>query len=50
MHPGVIVGQLQIRGEIGWGSQRELLAKIRDVVTETAITDGWGQTIGSDAA
>ena len=50
MHPGIIVGQLQNRGEIGWGSQRELLVKIRDIVTETAITDGWGQTIGSDAA
>jgi HTH-type transcriptional regulator/antitoxin HigA len=50
MHPGIVVGQLQNRGEIGWGSQRELLIKIRDIVTETAITDGWGQTIGSDAA
>jgi HTH-type transcriptional regulator/antitoxin HigA len=50
MHPGIIVGQLQNRGEIGWDSQRELLVKIRDIVTETAITDGWGQTIGSDAA
>ena len=49
MHPGIIVGQLQIRGEIGWSAQRELLAKIRDIVTDTAITDGWGQTIGSDA-
>jgi HTH-type transcriptional regulator/antitoxin HigA len=50
MHPGIIVGQLQNRGEIGWGAQRDLLAKIRDIVTETAITDGWGQTIGADAA
>jgi HTH-type transcriptional regulator / antitoxin HigA len=50
MHPGIIVGQLQNRGEIGWDSQRELLVKIREIVTETAITDGWGQTIGSDAA
>ena len=48
MHPGVIVGQLQNRGEVGWQSHRELLVKIRDIVTETALTDGWGQTIGAD--
>jgi hypothetical protein len=45
MHPSVIVGQLQNRGEIGWDSHRELLTKIRDNVTDTALTDGWGNVV-----
>ncbi len=49
MHPGVIVGQLQHRGEIGYSAHRELLSKIRSVVTETALTDGWGRTISLES-
>lgn len=45
MHPGIIVGQLQHRGEIGYSAHRDLLAKIRTIVTDTALTDGWGRTI-----
>lgn len=45
MHPGVIVGQLQHRKEIGWSANREMLAKVRDVVTDTALTDGFGRSI-----
>lgn len=45
MHPSVIVGQLQNRGEIGWDSHRELLTKIRDNVMDTALTDGWGHIV-----
>jgi HTH-type transcriptional regulator/antitoxin HigA len=45
MHPGIIVGQLRHRGELHPGANRELVTKIRDVVTETALTDGWGRTI-----
>ncbi len=45
IHPGIIVGQLQHRGEIGYSGLRDLLVKIRDVVTETALTDGWGKSI-----
>ena len=45
IHPGIIVGQLQYRGEIGYRAMREHLAKIRDIVISTALTDGWGQTI-----
>ena len=45
MHPGVIVGQLQYLGEIGYSSNREMLVKIRDIITSTALTDGWGQSI-----
>ncbi len=42
VHPGLIVGQLQHRGEIKYSQCREMLVKIRDKVTESALTDGWG--------
>lgn len=42
IHPGIIVGQLQHRGEIGYHALREFLVKVRSIVTETALTDGWG--------
>jgi HTH-type transcriptional regulator/antitoxin HigA len=45
MHPGIIVGQLQHRREIGYHSNREMLAKVRETVTSTALTDGWGHSI-----
>jgi HTH-type transcriptional regulator/antitoxin HigA len=45
IHPGIIVGQLQHRGEIGYAANRDLLAKVRDVVLETALVDGWGHSI-----
>jgi HTH-type transcriptional regulator/antitoxin HigA len=43
IHPGIIVGQLQHRNEIGFSSNREMLIKIRALVTETALTDGWNK-------
>jgi HTH-type transcriptional regulator / antitoxin HigA len=45
IHPGIIVGQLQHRGEVGYHAHRELLAKVRSIIIETALTDGWGRTI-----
>jgi HTH-type transcriptional regulator/antitoxin HigA len=48
IHPGIIVGQLQYRGELGFHAHRELLAKVRSVVVETALTDGWGRTIAPE--
>jgi HTH-type transcriptional regulator/antitoxin HigA len=45
IHPGIVVGQLQYRGEIGYSALRNLLVKIRDVVIGTALTDGWNKTI-----
>ena len=50
IHPGIIVGQLQYRKEIGYSAQRDLLSKIRDNVIATALTDGWGQTISPSVA
>ena len=45
IHPGIIVGQLQHRGELGFKAHRDLLVKIRSIISETALTDGWGHTI-----
>lgn len=42
MHPGVIVGQLQHRGELNYSAHRAFLVKVRKMVTESAVTDGWG--------
>ena len=46
VHPGVIVGQLHGRGEIGYQALRDSLVKVRDFVTSEAMTDGWGHIIG----
>lgn len=48
IHPGIIVGQLQHRGEIGYRTNREMLIKIRDYITSVAVTDGWGFSIGPE--
>jgi len=45
MHPGIIVGQLQYRGEIGYGTHKSTLVKIRDFVVSEALTDGWGHSV-----
>jgi HTH-type transcriptional regulator / antitoxin HigA len=45
MHPGIIVGQLQHRKELGYMALREVLVKIREHVISTALTDGWGNSI-----
>jgi HTH-type transcriptional regulator/antitoxin HigA len=44
IHPGIVVGQLQHRGEISYAHNREMLAKVRDIVTRASLTDGWGST------
>lgn len=48
IHPGIIVGQLQHRGEISFGANREMLAKVRSYLISTALTDGWGSTVPND--
>lgn len=42
VHPGIVVGQLQHRGEIPYSHQREMLVKVRHLLTDAALTDGWG--------
>jgi len=44
IHPGIIVGQLQFRGEIRYSHSREMLVDVREILIETALTDGWGHT------
>lgn len=45
MHPGIVVGQLQRRSELGWKAHRHFLVKVRSIITQTALTDGWGQSM-----
>jgi HTH-type transcriptional regulator / antitoxin HigA len=42
VHPGLVVGQLQYRKMIPYSHSREMLARIRHVLTEVALTDGFG--------
>jgi HTH-type transcriptional regulator / antitoxin HigA len=42
VHPALIVGQLQFRGEIPYTHFHKHLIKVREIVTQTALTDGWG--------
>jgi len=42
VHPGIVVGQLQYRGEVPWSSFRPMLEKVRHIVVASALTDGWG--------
>ncbi len=43
IHPGIVNGQLQHLGHVGWQVNREMLVKVRDLITTAAITDGWGK-------
>lgn len=43
VHPGIVVGQLQHRKQIHWSYYRDMLDKVRNIITQTALTDGWGQ-------
>lgn len=43
VHPGIVLGQLQHRGVVGWSTGRDLLVSVRECVTSAASTDGWGR-------
>ena len=45
IHPGIIAGALQHRGEIDWSANRHMLVKVRDILISGAMTDGWGVRI-----
>lgn len=45
VHPGIIVGQLQHRKEIGYNTHHASMAKVRELATLTAFTDGWGHPV-----
>lgn len=42
IHPSLVLGQLQYRGEVPWKNLTRLHAKVRGIVTEAAVCDGWG--------
>ena len=44
VHAGIVVGQLQFRKEIPYSHNRKLLVGVRDIITQTALTDGWGNS------
>jgi len=44
VHPGIVVGQLQYRQEFGYTHYRAMLDKVRHIITQSALTDGWGHT------
>jgi HTH-type transcriptional regulator/antitoxin HigA len=46
IHPGIVVGQLAFRKEIGYSHSREMLDKIRDIIVDATLTDGWSQSLG----
>ena len=48
VHPGIIIGQLQHLGEIGYHAHRDVLVKVRSLVIEHALTDGWGKSVSPD--
>jgi HTH-type transcriptional regulator / antitoxin HigA len=43
VHPGIVVGQLQHRKQISYAHNREMLVKVRAIITSTTLTDGWGK-------
>lgn len=47
VHPGIVVGQLQhsSRNELNYSQHRDLLVKVRDIITSTTLTDGWGHSL-----
>ena len=45
VHPGVVVGQLQHRNLIHWSFHKEMLEKVRAIVTASVLTDGFGNKL-----
>ena len=45
VHPAIVVGQLQHRGEIPFTSSKSMLVKVRDLLTNRILTDGWGNLL-----
>lgn len=44
VHPAIVIGQLQHKGAIHWSHSREFLVKVRDIITTSALTDGWANS------
>lgn len=41
VHPGLVVGQLQFRDEVPYTHFHKHLVKVREIITQSALTDGW---------
>jgi HTH-type transcriptional regulator/antitoxin HigA len=45
VHPGIVVGQLHHRKTFDYSYHRGFLERIRSLITDAALTDGWGHSI-----
>jgi len=45
VHPGIVIGQLQRREELDWNQLRKLLVGVREHVSGSTLTDGWGDYV-----
>lgn len=45
VHPGIVVGQLQHRKELGYDKLKDCCVPVRELATMTAFTDGWGHPV-----
>lgn len=48
VHPAIVVGQLQHRREVAFSSFRKMLVPVRELITDAALTDGWGSSLPSE--
>ena len=48
VHPAIVLGQLQHREEVNWSHSREMLVKIRHLITPVTLTDGFGSVLPAD--
>ena len=49
VHPGIVVGQLHHRGKeqggLDYSHNRDMLVKVKHIITRSATTDGYGQIL-----
>ncbi len=50
IHPSIIIGQLKSLAEIKYSQHTKPLVPIRELVTATAVTEGWGKSINLGAS
>ncbi|HUS06895.1 MAG TPA: HigA family addiction module antitoxin [Bryobacteraceae bacterium] len=44
VHPGIVVGQLHHKKTFQFRYHRDFLEKIKEIITEVSLTDGWGHS------
>lgn len=42
VHPAIVIGQLQHRKEIAYGTFKKHMTKVKDFILGSALVDGWG--------